>query len=85
MSTAFMDPCGKATSSITDNLKESPTLLQVSDGFFKNQQVKMNNSISEIEINGCDFEQSNEIVTNQTTATVTTNVTIPPTTNNKEV
>ncbi len=76
-----MDPCGKATSSITDNLKETPTLLQVSDVFFKDHQVKRNDSISEKEVNGCDLEQSDEIKTKQTTATVTTNVTIPSTPN----
>ncbi len=37
----------------------------------------MNNSISEKEINGCDLKQSDEIVTNQMAAKVTTNITIP--------
>ncbi len=40
----------------------------------------MNDSMSEKEINGCDLEQSDEIATNQMTAKVTTNVTLPSTT-----
>ncbi len=40
----------------------------------------MNDLISKKEINGCDLEQSDEIATNQTTAKVTTNVTVPSTT-----
>ncbi len=48
--------------------------------FFKNHQVKMNDSIYENEADGCDLDQSDEIVTNQMTATVTTNSTIPSTT-----
>ncbi len=55
-STAFMDSCGNALSSIADDLKEPPILLQVSNGVFKNHQGKMNDSISEKEVNGCDLE-----------------------------
>ncbi len=51
MTTAFMDPFGKTTSSITNDLKEPPTLSQVTDGFFKDCQVKRNDSISEKEVN----------------------------------
>ncbi len=67
-----MDPCGKAMSSITDNLKDPPTLSRVSDGFFKDHQVKRYDLISEKEVNCFDLEQSDEIATNQMTATVTT-------------
>ncbi len=63
-----MDLCGEAMSSMKDDLKEPSTLSQVSDGFFENRQVKMNNSISENEVNGCDLEQSDEIATNQMAA-----------------
>ncbi len=73
-----MDPCGKTISSITDDLKE-PSCCSIRC-FFENHQGKMNDSISETEINGCDLEQSNEIATNQMTAKVTTNIMIPSTT-----
>ncbi len=56
-------------SSITDYLKEPHILSQLSDGFFKDHKVKMNDSISEKEINGCDLEQSDQIATNQMTIT----------------
>ncbi len=46
----FMDPCGKATSSISDNLTEPHTLSQWSSVNFENHQSKMNDSISEKEI-----------------------------------
>ncbi len=49
-----MDPCGKATYSITDDLKELPNLSQISDFNFESHQIKMNDSISQKDINGCD-------------------------------
>ncbi len=48
-----MDPCLKATSSISEDIKEPPTLLQLSDLIFDNNQSKINNSIS-TEVNRCD-------------------------------
>ncbi len=54
-------------------------MSQLSNVNFENHQVKTNDSISEKEINGCDLEQS-EITTYQTTAKVTTKITIPSTT-----
>ncbi len=69
-----MDHCRKATSFITDNLKEPPTLSQLSYFNFEKHKVKMNDSISEKEINGCDLEQSDDNATNQMTAKVTTNI-----------
>ncbi len=72
-----MDPCWKATSSITDHLKEPPTLSQVSYFNFEKKNIDMNDSIPDKEINGCDVEQSDDNTTNQTTAKVTTNVTLP--------
>ncbi len=72
-----MDTCGKATSSISDNMIKSPTLSQLSDVIFDSNQVKMNDSISKTEINGCDLEQSDESVTNQMTANVKTTVMFP--------
>ncbi len=54
-----MDHYGKDTSSITDNLKELPTLSQLSDVNFENHQVKMNDS------NGSDLEQSFGITKNR--------------------
>ncbi len=41
--------------------KEPPILSQLSDVKFENHQVKMNDSISEKEINGCDLEQLQQI------------------------
>ncbi len=41
ITTAFIDPCGKATSSITDDLKEPLVLSQLSDINFEKYQVKM--------------------------------------------
>ncbi len=65
-----MDPYGKATSSITHNLKDPPPLLQLSDLLFDSNQVNMNDSISETEMNGCDVEMIH------TTAEFNTNVTL---------
>ncbi len=76
-----MDPCGKAMSSITDDLKEPPILLQVPDGLFKYHQVKR--MISHLKKGNCfDLEHSDEIATNEMTATVTTDVSIPSITKN---
>ncbi len=68
ITTAFMDPCWKANSSITEELKEPPTLSQLSDIIFDNNQHKMNDSISQTEVNGCDVEQIDESISNQMTA-----------------
>ena len=78
--TAFMDPCWKATSSISEDLKEPPTLVQSSDVIFDNNQHKMNDLISKTEVNGCDVEQIDESVSNQMTAKVKTIVTFPSST-----
>ncbi len=42
-------------SSIRNNLQE-PTLLQESNGFFKDHEIKGNDSISENKVYGCDFK-----------------------------
>ncbi len=57
-----MDPCWKATSSISEDLKDPPTLSQLSDVFFDNNQCKMNDTISKAEVNRCDLEQIDESI-----------------------
>ncbi len=52
-----MDPCWKTTSSISEDLKEPPTLVQLSDVIFDNNQHKMNDLISKTEVNECDVEK----------------------------
>ncbi len=75
-----MDPCWKATSSISKDLQEPPTLSQWSDVIFDNNQHKMNDTISKTEVNGCDVEHIDESVPNQMTAKVKTIITFPSST-----
>ncbi len=69
-----MDPCWKTTSSISEDLKELPTLLQLSDVIFDNNQCKGNDSIFKIEVDGCDIEQIDKSISICMAANVKTNV-----------
>ncbi len=72
-----MDPCLKATSSISEDLKQPPTLLQLSGVINDNNQCKMKYSISNTELNGCEVEKIDTRVPNCVTDNVNTIVTFP--------
>jgi len=76
-----MDPCSKATSSMSEDLQEPPTLSQLSDVIFDNNQCKMNALISKTELNSCEVGKIDESVSNQMTDNVKTIVTFPSSTN----
>ncbi len=69
-----MDCYRKKTSSTSCNLKDPPTLSQLSDVLFDSNQVNMNNSTSKTAMISCDIEQSDENETTHTTAEDNTNV-----------
>ncbi len=70
-----MDPCSKATSSLTEDLKEPSTLLQLSGVIFDNNQHKMNDLMSKTDINGCDVGKLDESISNHMTDNFKTIVT----------
>ncbi len=72
-----MDPCLKATSFISEYLKERPILLQLSGVIFYNNQCKMNDLISKTDVNGCDVGKIDKKVSNCMRGDVKTNVTFP--------
>ncbi len=72
-----MDPCLKATPSISEDLNDSPALLQFSDIIFDNNQCKMNDSIFETEVNGCEIEKNHVSLSISTTDNVKTIATFP--------
>ncbi len=75
-----MDSCSKATSSISEDLKETPTLSQLSDVIFDKNQHEMNDLKSKTNVNGCDVGKIDESLSNHITDNAKIIVTFPSST-----